>query len=114
MLQEMSLILKDFFNVARDVKFGINPLNANLTKWSNTLKQFVSCFLTNCFSVFDHFVGLALKSLRISEHNFYCKYLPLVNFGSIIDFIQRCIQNLAKHLRWSFFAEIVKEFQPFL
>ena len=38
----------------------INPLRANFTKWSNTLKQFVSNFRTNCFSVFDHFVGLAL------------------------------------------------------
>ena len=29
-----------------------SPLCANPTKWSNTL---------NCFSVFEHFVGLALK-----------------------------------------------------
>ena len=35
-----------------------NPLSANPTKWSNTLKQFVA-FL----SVFNHFVGLALKGL---------------------------------------------------
>ena len=32
---------------------SINPLSANPTKWSNTL----------CLSVFDHFVGLALKGL---------------------------------------------------
>ena len=41
------------------------PLNANPTKWSKTLKQFVgnSCRLlpTNCLSVFEHFVGLTLK-----------------------------------------------------
>ena len=42
---------------------GINPLSANFTKWSNTLKQFVSKLPTNCLSVFDHFVGLALKGL---------------------------------------------------
>ena len=37
---------------------------ANLTKWSNILKQFVDNFLTNCcLSVFGHFVGLALKGL---------------------------------------------------
>ena len=42
-----------------------NPLTTNPTKWSNTLKQFVG----NCLSVFDHFVGLALKGLRN-------KYLP--------------------------------------
>ena len=38
-------------------------LNANFTKWSNTLKQFVGKLSTNCSSVFDHFVGLALKGL---------------------------------------------------
>ena len=36
----------------------INPLSANPTKWSNTLKQF-------SLSVFDHFVGLVLKELNI-------------------------------------------------
>ena len=41
-----------------------NPLNANPTKWSNTLKQFVGNWPTNCLSVFDHFVKLALKGLR--------------------------------------------------
>ena len=42
----------------------INPLSANFTKWSNTIKQFVGNLPTNCLSVFDHFVGLALKGLR--------------------------------------------------
>ena len=37
----------------------LNPLSANPTKWSNTLKQFVG----NCLSVFDHFEKLALKGL---------------------------------------------------
>ena len=36
--------------------FIFNPLSANPTKWSNTLKQFV---------VFDQFVGLLLKGLMI-------------------------------------------------
>ena len=36
----------------------INPLSANLTKWSNTLKQFVGKLPTNCLNVFDHFVKL--------------------------------------------------------
>ena len=39
----------------------INPLSANPTKWSNTLKQFVGKLPTNCLSVFDHFVQFALK-----------------------------------------------------
>ena len=42
----------------------LNPLSANFTKWSNTLKQFVGNLPTNCLSVFDHFVGLALKRLK--------------------------------------------------
>ena len=41
-----------------------NPFSANFTKCSNTLKQFVGNFPTNCLSVFDHFVGLGLKGLR--------------------------------------------------
>ena len=40
-----------------------NALSANFTKWSNTFKQFVGKLSTNCLSVFDHFVGLALKGL---------------------------------------------------
>ena len=43
----------------------LNPLSANFTKWSNTLKQFVGKLQMNCFTVFDHFVGLALKGLSI-------------------------------------------------
>ena len=46
-----------------------NPLSANFTKWSNTLKQFVGHFPTNYLSVFNHFVKLALKGLRISSVN---------------------------------------------
>ena len=46
------------------VTIVLNPLSANVTKWSNT-----SHLSTNCLSVFDHFVGLALKGLN-------CSYLP--------------------------------------
>ena len=35
-------------------------LSANPTKWSNTLKQFVGEFPTNCLSVFDDFMGLTI------------------------------------------------------
>ena len=41
----------------------LNPLSANPIKWSNTLKEFIGNWLTNCLSVFDHFVKLALKGL---------------------------------------------------
>ena len=45
---------------------SLNPLNAKFIKWSNTLKQFVGKFPTNCLSVFDYFVGLAFKGLTHS------------------------------------------------
>ena len=41
----------------------LNPLSTNPKKWSNTLKQSVVKLPTNCLSVFDHFLGLALKGL---------------------------------------------------
>ena len=47
----------------------INPLSANPTKWSNTLKQFVGKLPMNCLRVFDHFVGLALKGLNMLAHD---------------------------------------------
>ena len=43
---------------------AINPLSVNFTKLSNTLKQFVGKLPTICLSVFDDFVGLALKGLK--------------------------------------------------
>ena len=42
-----------------------NPLSANPTKWSNTLKQFVDKLPMNCLSMFDHFVKLVLKGLSL-------------------------------------------------
>ena len=42
----------------------LNPLSANPTKWSNTLKQSVGKYPTNCMSVFNNFVGLELKGLK--------------------------------------------------
>ena len=48
---------------------NINPLSVNSTKWPNTLKQFVGKLPTNCLSVFDHFVGFALKGLTDEKQN---------------------------------------------
>ena len=42
----------------------VNPISASFTKWSNTLKKFVSNLPTNCLSMFDPFVGLGLKALK--------------------------------------------------
>ena len=49
--------------------FSRSALSANPSKWSNTIKQFVRELL----SVFDHFVGLALRGFsNLSElFNFY-------------------------------------------
>ena len=52
-----------FFSLTHLISFDVKPLSANFTKWLNTLKQFVGNLPTNCLSVFDHFVGLALKGL---------------------------------------------------
>ena len=45
----------------------VNPLSANPTKWSNTLKKFGGKLPTNCLSVFGHFVKLGLQGIK-------CKY----------------------------------------
>ena len=45
-------------------KAYLNPLSVNSTKWSNTFKQLP----TNYLSVFDHFVGQALKGLKVALH----------------------------------------------
>ena len=56
--------LKRSHNFESTLKICLNLLSASLTKWSNTLKQFLGKLSTNCLSVFDHFVGLALKGLK--------------------------------------------------
>ena len=68
---------------------ALNPLSDNPTKWSNTLKQFVSSLPTNCLSVFDHSVGLALKGLtglgllKLFDL-IYSKFLT--EFGTLVGF----------------------------
>ena len=43
---------------------NLNPLSANPTKWSDTLKQYVGNLRTDCLSVCDDFVKLVLKGLK--------------------------------------------------
>ena len=45
--------------IQKTIYKGINPLSANPKKYSNTLKQLLS--------VFDHFVRLALKGLKLVD-----------------------------------------------
>ena len=61
-------IVSSFNHIAKKINIifsadSFNPLSANPTKWSYTLKQFVGNLPTNCLSVLNHFVGLALKRL---------------------------------------------------
>ena len=67
------------------VLFHVNPLSTNPTKWSNTLKQFVGKLPTNCLSVFDHFVKLALKELKagfvLRYLHFDPDFLVMLNVG---------------------------------
>ena len=51
----------------------LNTSGANPTKWPNTLKQFVGKLPSNCLSVFDHFVKLALKGLILSDNSLQSK-----------------------------------------
>ena len=62
-----------------------NPLSTNITKWSNTLKQFVAKLSMNCLSVFDHFVGLALKGLICGFHELLLPNCYLVLPGCVWD-----------------------------
>ena len=57
----------------KELRGFFNPLSAKSLKWSNTLKQFVGKLPANCLNVFDHFVGLVLKGLKLcySSHLFY-------------------------------------------
>ena len=59
-------VTRQFFLLfEHSTNLGFNPLSANPTKSSNTLKQFVGKLPTNCLSVLDHFVKLALKGLTV-------------------------------------------------
>ena len=62
---------------SRYTQYLFNSLSANPMKWPNTLKQFVSKLPTNCLSVFDHFVGLALKGLIQAK-----KDIPIRHIGN--------------------------------
>ena len=76
----------------------ITLLSANPTKWSNTLKQFVGKLLTNCLSVFDHFVGLALKGLKFSFHFAFCFFrsIPMLYFIDTRSFALSLFSDIIK------------------
>ena len=63
-------LMKFIYEISQGSKV-VNPLNANPIKWLNTFKQFVDKLLTNCLSVFGHFLNLALKGLTIFGKEFH-------------------------------------------
>ena len=65
--------LRHIWGMISPRRFFFNPLSAIITKWSNTLKQFVGKLATNCLSVFDHFVGFALKGLMVRVYLIHLK-----------------------------------------
>ena len=75
--KKLSTYILYHFTLFPDLCKWFNPLSANFTKWSNTLKQFVGNLPTNCLSVFDRFVRLALKGLRC---------MTTVNMETIVSF----------------------------
>ena len=64
---QLEVSSKYFHLVLLDKELLFNPLSANPTKWSNTLKQFIGNLPMNCLSVFDHFVELALQGLSKTQ-----------------------------------------------
>ena len=54
----------------------VNPLSANPTKWSNTLKR---CLPTNCLSVFYHLIELAFKGLTKQSYFIKSKWHHLAS-----------------------------------
>ena len=65
--------LRHIWSMISPRRFFFNPLSAIITKWSNTLKQFVGKLATNCLSVSDHFVGFALKGLMVRVYLIHLK-----------------------------------------
>ena len=84
----------------KELYLWINPSSANFTKWSNTLKQFVDKLPTNCLSVFDDFVGLALKGLRcgncLSRSNIHSTHFEIEIISNITAKMWNKIPNEIK------------------
>ena len=89
--KELSTKILSLYGFLITVIFRSYPLSINPTKWSNTLKQFIGELLTNCISVFDHFVGWRLKG----KSNIYGNFL----WGSLSDSHNRSWSYEFHHLK---------------
>ena len=95
----LQLSLKCRLGFSCQDKHTFNPLSAKPTKFSNTLKQFVGNLPTNCLSVFDHFVKLALKGLHIlrTKRAFRMKKQAFfIIFKGLSTFLEGEIRTLKK------------------
>ena len=92
-----------FWHILRSV----NPLSANPTKWSNTLKQFAGKLPTNCLLMFGHFVKLVLKVLRVQRFSLAHLWM-LILLDNMINFKQDLKQKASLHKNWSFKLRISK------
>ena len=75
----------------------LKPLSANPTKWSNRLYTIRRQKSTNCLSVFDHFVRLALKGLKILDtkkllgaHQILRKFIRQLAFCVSLSLREKC------------------------
>ena len=98
--QTKSITLNDFLSMV------IISLSVNFTKWSNTLKQFVGKLPTNCLSVFDYFVGLALKGLSLCKNPTYWQ-IPSTDIDDQRLYNLITWKNISVHnfKLWVFFEE---------
>ena len=81
-----------------------NPLGANPAKWSNTLKQFVGKLSTNCLSVFDHFVKLALKGLSSKGIFFFVTFYLNLQMHYVESHSSHCQPLVHKYYHWNSLA----------
>ena len=88
-------LIKKLINSKYDCNIGLNPLSVNLTKWPNILKQFVGNLPTNYLSVLDHFVGLALKTVKCVKYILHINLVPLSIFEHPLPFW------VLERFRWS-------------
>ena len=77
----------------------LNPLSANPTKRSNTLKQFVGKLPANYLSVFDHFVILAFKGLikkPNKDNSFTSNWRPISLLNLDLKMISKSLSTRVK------------------
>ena len=70
----------------------------NITKWPNTLKQFVGKLPTNCLSVSDHFVGLVYKGLTVIWKKTVFDIWKKWKFGN--DIWKKTVLDMQQSSRW--------------